>query len=57
MEVVRERRIGGEPEGDEQRSCLAAEQRCRDLYVGAAGVIWALDALRRRATPKPRSTR
>jgi hypothetical protein len=38
MEVVRERRIGGEPEGDEQRSCLAAEQRCRVVMLIRRGV-------------------
>src|SRR2546430_13613011 len=33
MEVGRERRIRGEPEGDEQRSCLAAEERRRVVML------------------------
>jgi len=32
MEVVREPRVGGEPEGDEQWTSLAAEKRCRDWH-------------------------
>jgi hypothetical protein len=33
VQVVRECRIGGEPEGDEQRSCLAAEERRRVVML------------------------
>ena len=38
MQVVRERRVGGEPEGDEQRPRLAAEQRRRVVMLIRRGV-------------------